>query len=153
MGEWIQKLRKIRGLGWLILAFIIGVILLVLPTETTNTTGYKGASSEGSFSFETISDIPSYEAYLAHKIAQMTNALTGASDAVVLVTLDSLPVNSAGSTSYFGADTVVKQTTVPDVRGIAVVCHGGNQPDVQLAVISMLTAAFDIPASRVYVGE
>lgn len=152
MGEWIQKLRKIRGLGWLILAFIIGVILLVLPTETPNAAGYKGASG-GSFSFETISDIPSYEAYLAHKIAQMTNALTGASDAVVLVTLDSLPVNSAGSTSYFGADTVVKQTTVPDVRGVAVVCRGGNQPDVQLAVISMLTAAFDIPASRVYVGE
>ncbi|MGM9626325.1 MAG: hypothetical protein ACI3XM_11540 [Eubacteriales bacterium] len=142
--DWIRKLRGIRGLPWLLLLFVLGLLLLIFPTD--NESGFTSQKTED------FSDIPAYEAYLEHKIAQMTDALAGVSDSVVLVTLDSVPVSSQNSTSYYWESTGT-QTNVPEIRGIAVVCRGGGKPDVQLAVISMLTAAFDIPACCVYVGS
>ena len=141
--DWIRKLRGIRGLPWLFLLFVLGLLLLIFP-----------ADKESGFTFqktEYFSDIPAYEAYLEHKIAQMTDALAGVSDSVVLVTLDSMPPSSQNSTSYW--ESTETQTRIPEIRGIAVVCRGGEKPDIQLAVISMLTAAFDIPACCVYVGS
>lgn len=39
------------------------------------------------------------------------------------------------------------------VRGIAVVCHGGNDPGVRLTLTNMLTALFEIPSNAVSVVE
>lgn len=41
----------------------------------------------------------------------------------------------------------------PSVIGIGIVCRGGGDPEVRAEIISLICAAFDIGASRVYVCE
>ncbi|MBQ8577910.1 MAG: hypothetical protein IJ449_08150 [Clostridia bacterium] len=147
MNLW-ERLKKLRGFSVVLVMLAVGLLLLLFPggRETSGTT-------EDNISIpENISDIPAYEAYLAHMIAQMTDALDGVSGSTVLVALDSLP-SDTGTSSVFGSTAGSESTTVPRLRGIAVVCRGGGNPDIQLEIISLLCAVFDLPAARVYVGE
>ena len=51
-----------------------------------------------------------------------------------------------------GQNGLTEQVLMPAVRGVAVSCEGGANPQVQRAVSGLLCAAFGIPANRVYIG-
>ena len=126
--KWLETLRSIRGFPVLCILLCAGLVCMILSPLA-------GKKEE-----------EAYEELLAHRIAQMAEAMAGVGNANVLVTL--APEQTKNTSS--GA---VKADTVPrEILGIAVVCQGGDDPQVQLSVISMLTAAFGLPASRVYVG-
>ena len=65
---------------------------------------------------------------------------------------------TGGSHSYLlssdgeGESPVFVQQIYPRIRGVAVVCTKGSDSAVQLAVTQLLSAAFDIPTSRIYVA-
>ena len=69
------------------------------------------------------------EASLETRIEALCERVEGASDISVMVRLDSLG----------------------EVRGIAVVCRGGESASVRLTITEMLTALFGIPSSAVSV--
>lgn len=103
---------------------------------------------------------------MEHKIAQMTEAFLGCGGAQVLVTAEcteetvyaeDITVTGAESRSEKlllaqGSQPVPLTKITPRIRGIAVVCPGGDDPQVQMQLISLLTAAFGISAAHVYVG-
>lgn len=152
-----QSLIHIKGFPVLLAALAVGLILLIFPFSSPQKTTVEVADDEVDFS--------AYEEELAHKIKQMAGALTGDRNASVLLTLDvtretvyatesTVNGETQYSTKYLLSDGEPVETHIilPRIRGIAVVCKGGDDASVRLALISMLTAAFDIPASRVYVG-
>ena len=69
------------------------------------------------------------EASLETRIERLCERVEGASDISVMVRVDSLG----------------------EVRGIAVVCRGGESADVRLTITEMMTALFGIPSSAVSV--
>ncbi len=138
--------RHVRA--WLLpgVLLVVGVFLLLFPASGETT------EKEIPDYPKTISDIPAYEAYLAHKIEQMTDTMLSVEGTKALVTMDGLAYEKSTS-SYFGDTSGTRGETLPHIRGVAVICRGGGEGKVQLEIISMLTAVFDIPASAVYVGE
>ena len=50
-----------------------------------------------------------------------------------------------------GEEGLLLREIYPKIRGIAVVCNGGNEPSHQLEIIKLLSVAFGISASKVYV--
>ena len=159
--NWLEKLKRVRGFPVLCAGLCVGVLLMMiprlLPAENAAEQSKNSAQSD---------TLQAYGEMLEHKIAQMAQALSGVSDASVLVTLEcseetvyaeerTVSGKEAYATSYLlraGSEPVAVREITPRIRGIAVVCRGGDDPAVQLALISMLTSAFDLSASRVFVG-
>ncbi len=48
---------------------------------------------------------------------------------------------------------LVKQQIEPEIKGVVVVCEGGNEEVVQYNVIQAVTTALDIPTTKVYVAQ
>ncbi len=140
----MQYFRKIRGLPFLCAAALFGLLLL-FPRDTA-----EGVSMSDTAMPQEISMLCAYEEHLAHKIAQMTNALLGCENTTVIVTLASVP--SGDTDAYFGSKAAA-EISVPKPTGIAVACRGGDDAVVQLRVSNMLTAVFDLPVGCVFVGE
>ena len=79
----------------------------------------------------------------------MVNALSGVEDAAVLVTTEKVSPSDTSGGIRLGTDD---GEGLYRVCGIAVICHGGESPGIRLSIIQMLTAAFDLSSSRIYVG-
>lgn len=159
---WLERLRQIKGFPFLCAGLCAGVLLMVLP-HFLPSGSVSAKEKQKSAEQETLA---AYGERLEHRIAQMADALAGVSDASVLVTLEcseetvfaeekTVSGKDVYATSYLlraGGEPVAVCEITPQIRGIAVVCRGGGDPAVQLSLISMLTAAFNLPASRVFVG-
>ncbi len=138
----LDTFKRIRGAPLLAGAVGIGFLLMLL--------------SGGA---ETASDLTytedAYVRELEHRIAQMAEALPGVSDVQVLLTLEASEDDTSAvpATSFFsGAGGQSSAAHRPKVCGVALVCKGGGDPNTQLSLISMLSAALRLPASRIYVG-
>jgi stage III sporulation protein AG len=42
---------------------------------------------------------------------------------------------------------------MPNICGVAVVCNGGGNPVVANEIINMISSAFGVPKSKIYVTE
>ena len=118
-----------------------------------------------------------YAERLENQAAGLINALQGAANAKVMLTLDSsceyiyatkstlkeitgeaskqteslrdyVLINGPDKGQY---PILIKQLN-PKVKGVAVVCEGGNDPKVQAQIINLLSALFDVPSHRIYVS-
>lgn len=52
-----------------------------------------------------------------------------------------------------GQQALVKTRLAPQVKGVVVVCDGGNNPDVQEAVVNAISAALDLPSDHICVTK
>ncbi len=147
MKRTLQKLREIRGFPLLCAAAVLGLLLLLLPGG-----GEGGTVSVQEALPDEISALCAYERVVSHKIAQMTDALLGCDGTTVLLTFDSIPADTAAEAA-FGLRSGTKTSAVPMPTGIAVACHGGGSAEIRLRVTEMLSAVFDLPSSRIFVGE
>jgi stage III sporulation protein AG len=48
---------------------------------------------------------------------------------------------------------LVLSEKAPEVRGVAVICKGGDQISVQKKIISLLASLLSIPTNKIYVGN
>ena len=95
---------------------------------------------------EDLSELAAYPRVL-QKLLHI-RGITTRREAEVFLTLDEPAVRSV-SAGMFGESAEVGY---PGVRGIAVVCTGGNLPRVRAAVTELLSAALAVPTSRVRVA-
>lgn len=109
------------------------------------------------------------EEQLEERITGLISHINGVSDVKCMIVLESLSeqvyaansqeVRSEGKTEYrseyieVGAsDSLVPTTTLTaQVRGVAVVCRGGDDPSVKLEITGLLTSLFNIDSTSVYV--
>lgn len=140
-------------------AALLGVALLVGG-------GLIGRESETEQADDTDSyfSVRFYTEDLEERIEELCRQVHGIGEVHVLVTLEGgceyvyAENISGGSRSYLlkedgeGEAPVFVQQIYPRIRGIAVVCSKGEDSAVRLAVTQLLSAAFDIPSSRIYVA-
>jgi len=51
---------------------------------------------------------------------------------------------------YQGGNRV--RIVTPTIRGVAVICTGGDNPLIQQKIINMLSALFNLPTNRIFVS-
>ena len=141
---------------FLILALIgAGVLLLVFGAMSDG----GGASQEDAAEGE---DVLSYASALEERIVRLCEEVEGVSDVSVLLTLDGgvervYAENGSGGSyviiSVGGDERVVLVREIySSVRGIAVVCRGGDNIAVQKKLTELLSCALGVPISKISVA-
>lgn len=166
--KFILRVKNDRKLLFILLLGISGVILIVISSsESEDNTDIKNSVEMTSFN-ESV-----YIAELEKKLSDMISLINGAGNSKVIITLEcdyetvyakdgslSKDDNSTDEDSeYIIIDSEKKQnglllkTVTPKVRGVAVVCEGGDNQYVRNAVTEMLTAVLDVGVNRISVSK
>lgn len=135
-------------------ALVIGVLMMVF--------GENGHGADGSSVYS--EDISSLEA----RVKTLCERVGGVGNAAVMITLDTTGEqvyarnsrtfgagdNAESHTEYVTASggLVPTESRLSRIRGIAVVCTGGNDPNVRFTLTELLCSLFDIPSSSVYIA-
>lgn len=154
MKQLLVRLRAIKGLGFMLMGLAAGIMLLFLGGLDEKDS--VSVSTNESFSFET------YEKNLATRLEGMIDRLDGVSDAHVMLTIDQSYLQElAGDAGEYltvraadgGQGTVIVCSKAPIIKGVAVVCKGGNIPENQKEIIEMLSALLNLSAHKIFVSE
>lgn len=156
----LGNLKNIKGI-WLLGALLVIGIALIVIGSVDYTIG-RPEAEEGKRT--DIIDTSDYVDKLEHDVAALIERIDGAGVANVLITLESDSEHvyaydsRNGSREYLtvgsgsNEEPVLLRRMTPRLRGIAVVCSGGNDPIVQQKIISMLCSLFDLPSTKVFVS-
>ncbi len=137
----------------LLLVALCGVLLIIFSGNI----GSVPSSSETPM----YTDVSFYTSYLEKRITDLCKSIDGISEATVFLTLDcsSEYVYSEDSASDFlilsgsdGEQAVLLYELYPRVRGVAVVCTGGDLPRIRETVTNLLSAALDLPSNKIKVA-
>jgi len=85
-----------------------------------------------------------YADRLEARLASMVDDLCGVSGSCVLLTTESL-----GESVYTMQNLV--DTKTPEIRGVAVICKGGDSPSLQKKITDLIAAVTGAPANRISV--
>ena len=176
MNERMQTFfRKIKSPKVLIAAGIAGMVLILLSSFLPS-----GKKTEQSVCADAVT-AEEYAGQLEKRIAGTVQSITGSRKVDVIVTLesgvrytyaDTNEDTSANKTesdyestsnerkqSYItvrnadgGEQALLVTAHMPEVRGVAIVCEGGDDPVLNEKIKNAVTAALNITSKRVYVA-
>lgn len=167
--ELVKKPRVLLAAG------LAGILLICLPSLF----GRDGEKTEPAKSTEM--SVEEYRAALETAVERLVSGITGSERVEAVVTLESGPVysyadvtegtaadktdNNTTSTSselkksYItvktadgGEQALLVTTEMPQVRGVAVVCEGGDDKALCEKITGAVTAALNITSKRVYIA-
>lgn len=167
MNKLLEKLRSGKRAP-VIIGVTIGALLLLIGTLTENSDQKSNADSD---QYNTL-DVSLYTNMLEKRIENLCRSVGGINDATVLLTLDcgsELIYAQNGSedikessysaaTDYLvidrgdGSAPLQLCEIYPKIRGVAVVCTGGDKASVAKTVTDLLSAALGIPTNKIMVA-
>ncbi len=143
------------------MAITIGLALIIVPKL------FDKEKEEEGVGYDT-EDVTYYSEKLENKIRELICKSKGVGNATVVVSLDSTGEyvwaenESEGNGTTLGEyvivnrddneETVLIKEIYPRVRGVAVVCDGGNSTEVQNRVTLLISAALGISANKIAVS-
>ncbi|MBQ7101247.1 MAG: hypothetical protein IJN81_06405 [Clostridia bacterium] len=163
-----DSLKKDRKKLAILLAALAGIILIVISSA-----GEENISEEDATQPQSDFSESEYTAMLEQRLEETVASLYGAGRASVMVTLEcdyetvyardgSYSKDEASSDekneyiiidSSEHEDGLVLKTVTPRVRGVAVLCEGGNDPYVCEQITEMLSALLDLGSSSISVSK
>lgn len=168
LNEMVIKIKSDKKLMLIILAAAIGIILIVISSlsESVIETDSTAENMKGFNEYE-------YADKLEKKLESMISLIKGAGESHVIVTLecdyetvyarDGRISKDDKSTDedneYIIIDTqdsengLALKTVTPKIRGVAVVCYGGDNSYVITAVTEMVSAVLDIGTNHISVAK
>ncbi|MBQ1210311.1 MAG: hypothetical protein IIX68_00725 [Clostridia bacterium] len=132
LSEWI---KGDKGRRLIVLVGLLGMGLILLSQFWPDKEPSTPASADD------------YAAVLEQRLVEMVSSVEGVGDCRVLVTLD-----SGTEYIYTAQDTLVAER-YPAVRGVVIVCDGGDRPEVCERVIEVVTTALNVSKRRVCVTK
>ena len=116
-----------------------GVVLIILSFIAPGGGGEEPASGFGGADF-----VKRQEA----KISEMLSRIDGVSDPFVMITLA-----DSGERVYDreGREPILIREIEPRIKGVAVICRGIANPEMQLKIINLVSTVLNLPTNRVYV--
>ncbi len=158
MSELINKIKGVKGIGYIAVGLTAALVLLLWPS---------GSQSDGS----ALPTADEYREMVEAQTTELIRSLTGLKGVAVQITLESgyeytfasdkyVTENTAGTTTTRDTKTeifasgdgsaVITKQKPPAVAGVAVVCKGADA-EQRLKIISLLTALYDIGSNRISV--
>ena len=175
-------LRRWKIGRWQAIVLIAGLVGLVLLCATSLPGGNRSAAGGSNPAQESIRvDLTAYEQQLERRLCEIVSAIAGAGEARVMLTLDcgSEPIyavqgktdskhsfSGSGSEESLSANKeyvligsgnseqgLVLKMVEPQVRGVAVICQGGDDLIVRQAVVEAVTAVLGVGSNKVSVAR
>ena len=174
MNEIVKKyVSRIRSPKVLIIVGLIGIALIFISSLGTDEKSVKSKVSE-EFSAEEYCD------ELEQEIEKLVNEITGSKSSSVMITLDSgvrysyADTREENSTEKNENEEISSQeqlksgyitvknadgseqallvtAEMPSIRGVAIVCYGGDNEVIRQKIENAVTAALNITSKRVYI--
>ena len=158
----IQKIKLNRVTLMTVACAVLGVALLL----------FSGGGAEKDTENDDYSSVISYTEKLEDRVRELCMSVDGIDEVSVLLTLDSgselvyadnvRDESRDGTRSYAsdyiiiekddGTSPVVTCEIYPKIRGVAVVCNGGDRPAVQKKLTELLSAALGISAGKIRIS-
>ena len=148
----MERKKTESGVGKIVMiaAGVVGVILLLCGS-------FLGGGSEEEAAEYT--DVGFYTEYLEERIRRLCVSVSGVEEAEVFLTIDCSSEYVYGEGGDYlilsgseGEKAVLLCEIYPKVRGIAVVCTGGDQPRIREVLVSLLSAALDLSSSKIEIA-
>lgn len=137
----IKKLfESDRARTVIIIIGVIGIALIFISSLTGFDTGQKGG--EEGFSVTT------YSTEIESDLQKILSSISGCGETRVLLTME----NSVEYV-YLDDSTTKTKEIQPVIRGVLVVCEGGDDPVVTQTVTQAVTRALDISSAKVCVTK
>ena len=144
MDEKTAGLKKLfesdRARTVIIIIGVIGIALIFISSLTGFDTGQKGG--EEGFSVTT------YSTEIESDLQKILSSISGCGETRVLLTME----NSVEYV-YLDDSTTKTKEIQPVIRGVLVVCEGGDDPVVTQTVTQAVTRALDISSAKVCVTK
>lgn len=144
MEEKTAGLKKLfesdRARTVIIIIGVIGIALIFISSLTGFDTGQKGG--EEGFSVTT------YSTEIESDLQKILSSISGCGETRVLLTME----NSVEYV-YLDDSTTKTKEIQPVIRGVLVVCEGGDDPVVTQTVTQAVTRALDISSAKVCVTK
>ena len=149
---------------WLLLAggALLGILLLLWSGNAEQTLQNDDTASQSTTPQE---ELEAYQVYLEGRVRTLCQSVEGVDNVTVAVTLsgcfeeiyatefidgnEEYVILGSGS----NASALHLSRSAPEIAGIGVVCRGGGNTDVRRELLSLLSAAFHVPANRIYITE
>ncbi len=165
---------KIKADKKLVIFVILGfsVIFIISLTELSS-----GEDSEELYEFSSEYSSAEYCSYLEAKLTELVESIDGAGKTRVMITLaetteyiyatndrDTRKTDDGSDNTTFENDYVIIEennndtgllikTIEPKVRGVAVVCEGGNNSSVQNQIYSTVSAVLNVSTARISISK
>ena len=146
-----------RGRIWILVGGALAGILLILLGGAL---GADENSEDATAQSEIYAQIQACEQALEKELAAICGEVAGVGHVDVLLRLESgtqirYATDEGGkllSTGSAGSKEALQETLLsPKVAGVAIVCRGGNDPDIQRKLTELVSTALGISAARVFV--
>ena len=151
--------RKISGRGMLVFLGIGGMLLILLseflPADSTR---IKPADDTASYD--------TYKTQMEERLESLIGQMDGAGKTQVMVTLETTAQNIYAVNTKEGENTreqehvllnggeaLTQTVESPEIRGVAVVCEGGDQIHVAAQITEMLSSLLGISSSHISVTK
>ena len=149
-----ERLKSGKLLPIALIVLAIGIVLMLFVGKGNDKE--KEIITNG-FTF----DFNSYENDLESRISSKLNKLEGVSECETIIILDQsykfeYVRDDSGEIFVYENDdvemTLTEREVAPRVRGVAVICRGGERAEIKQKITEMLCALFDISTNDVWVG-
>lgn len=143
-----------QKLGVIVLA-TIGIVLILFSSRDS----ISGDTTDTDIKKYT--DVGFYTGYLEERISELCRNIAGIQEASVFLTLDCsseyVYANEKASDYLILSDKDGEQAVMlceiyPQVRGVAVVCTGGDLPRIRETVTELLAASLGLPSNKIKVA-
>ena len=149
----IENLKKNKRFWLIVVGAVMGIVLLLLG-GADNSTKAEEINNDLALS--------EYTREVEEKVVEICSRVKGVSNVSVAVSFESgfeyvyaredngdVVVIGSGSTK----SAVKVKEKMPVIGGIGVVCKGGGDPTVQKKLLDLLSAAFGVSSSKIYIAE
>ncbi len=140
----ILSLKELRGFlkddKKLTVALIVGAALILFLSLGGLKSGDSGTEARP------YEDRSAYEAELEKRLTDILSEIEGIGELSVMVTLD-----TSEQTEYGKNENMLLSVKMPQVRGVIVVCGGGDSVVVREKVVRAVTGVFAVSSTRVSV--
>ena len=160
----VKKPGLLFALGLAGMALILFAVLFDPADSKTTETGEATAASSGS------AELTEYADRLSSRMEELLSGVEGAGETRVMITLESseetiyaLDEKRGDAESYewshvilddgTGDSALVETTWLPEVRGVAVVCQGGDDAAVQARLTEMVSVLLGISTNRISIAK
>lgn len=169
-----KLLKTLKSPKTLLIGGLVGILLIFLSTLGGGASEKEMKSAEEAFS------VDSYRAELEEDIKELVKEISGSKRVSVVVTLENTASYSYADTREEATtdksgektnetDTELKKgyitvknadgdeeallvtATMPEIRGVAIVCEGGDSEIISEKIMNTVTAALNITKKRVYI--
>lgn len=152
----IDKLKEKSSIVIILIVGVAGIALYLLGSESD--------AKEISADFAE-RDMEAYIENLESRVESLISKISGVSSVEVMLQVDGSEENvyarngSEGGWQYVmidgenGDGGLLVKRVEPKIRGAAVVCRGGDDSIVQVKIVNLLCALFNLQSNHVYVSE